>query len=296
MKKYICFLALAAAVAAFSSCSSEDAPVLDYDDPTNYFMPSADATDTISVVRRKFKEEEGSYLLFNDTLQHYYIGTDVNGDRRYFTELLELRYSVGSAVTQTYDDTYSYLATEELKLDAVNYLKTYILPHFSSTLRPFAWFLAGNIYSKNNNGAATKPTAITGERAFALACNQLKVLRTDAQRKRLANQQLLVIVGALSQNNTEAFSEFTDMCSSYYQKDLNTPEGMSAVDWVRSKGFSNTTSVFSFPTQEQDFNAFATLVLTYSDEQIEKNYAKYPLVVTRAKLFRSILISLGYTF
>lgn len=296
MKKYIYSIAVAAALAGLSSCGSEDAPVLDYDDPTNYFMPSADATDTISVVRRKFKEEEGSYLLFNDTLQHYYIGNDINGDKRYFTELLEVRYSVGSDVTQTYDDTYTYLNTDEKKLEAVDYLKKFILPHLSSNLRPFSWFLSGTINSKNSSGTASKPYAITGERTIVLACDQLKNLKTDARKQQLASRQMLVVVSNLAANNSSAFSEFIDMCSSYYQKDLNTPDGMSVTDWVRSKGFSNSTSSFSFPSQTQDFNAFASLVLTYTDEQIEKNYAKYPLVITRAKLFRSILVSLGYTF
>ena len=296
MKKYIYSIALAVVAVCFGSCSSEDAPVLDYADPTNYFMPSDDATDTISVVRRKFKEEEGSYLLFTDTLQHYYIGTDVNGDDRYFTELLEVRYSVGSDVTQTYDDTYTYLTTDEKKLEAVDYLKTYILPHFSANLRPFSWFLAGIIKSTNNSGVATKPYVITGERAIVLACNNLKKLTTEASKKDYARSQLLTIVGDLASNNAAAFEEFVSVCSNYYQKDLNTPSGTKDSDWVKSKGFANTTSSITFPSQEQDFNAFSTLVLTYTDEQIEKNYAKFPLVVSRAKMFRSVLTSLGYVF
>ena len=34
----------------------------------------------------------------------------------------------------------------------------------------------------------------------------------------------------------------------------------------------------------------------YTDEQIERVYAKYPLVIQRAKLFKADLISLGYSF
>ncbi len=279
---------------AMLSCSDENSDI-DYEDPTDYFMPAKDATDEVSVLRRQFKEEEKSYLLFNDTLQHYYTGTDINGDKQYFTELLDVKYAVGGNITTSDKYTYTYLTTEKC-IDATDYLKKYILIHLSDKLRPFSWFLAGTITGKNSSGAIVKPYAVSGERTIVLACSQLSSLTTDARRQQLATRHLLTIIGNVASNNSAAFSDFTTICSQYYKTNLNTPSGMSANDYVRSYGFASSTSSYTFPSQDDDISSFATMVITYTDEQIERIYANYPIVVQRAKLFKADLINLGYTF
>ena len=59
------------------------------------FMPAAADDSEEAQLRREFYATYGSFLLFNDTLQHYETGRDVNGEVRYFTELLDLTYEVG---------------------------------------------------------------------------------------------------------------------------------------------------------------------------------------------------------
>ena len=51
------------------------------------FMPAAADDSEEAQLRREFYATYGSFLLFNDTLQHYETGRDVNGEVRYFTEL-----------------------------------------------------------------------------------------------------------------------------------------------------------------------------------------------------------------
>lgn len=276
------------------SCSDENSDI-SYEDPTNFFMPAADATDELSVVRRQFKEEQGSYLLFNDTLQHYYIGKDINGDNQYFTELLDVKYSVGGNLSTKDKYTYTYL-NEDMCIAATEYLKKFLIPHFSTKLRPFSWFLCGSITGKNTNGNLVKPYALSGERTIVLACGQLSSLNTDARKQQLASRHLLTVIGNLASNNASAFSDFTEICSKYYKTMLNKPTDVSANDYVRSYGFASSTQTITFPTQEDDISSFATMVITYTDEQIEKIYAKYPIVIQRAKLFKADLISLGYKF
>ena len=94
-KKYIYILSLLAGIIlSISSCSKEADPTFDFTDPRDGFAPADDATDEISVLRRNFYNETGSFLLFNDTLRHDYIGKDLNGEDRYFTELLDIKYEV----------------------------------------------------------------------------------------------------------------------------------------------------------------------------------------------------------
>lgn len=284
------------AVSMLISCGQEDAPEYAFTDPIDGFMPADSATDEISVLRREFYSETGSFLLFNDTLTHELIGKDINGDYRYKTELLDIKYEVGQTSTATYKPTYSYLGTTEKCRDAVAYLKAFILPHLSEKLTPFSWFLAGTIYDTTTLGYATRPYALAGQRSIALACSQLSSLKTDAQKQQLANRHLLVIVQNLANNNATTFSDFCTVCASYYGTDLKVPTGETTQSYLRSLGFLNSTQINSFPSQSDDISAFCTLVINYTDEKIESMYGAYPLIISKAKMFRTDLESLGYIY
>jgi len=295
-KLYILFL-LAATAMGITSCSKEDDPVLEFTDPRDGFMPAEDAMDEISVLRRKFFNATGSFLLFNDTLRHDFIGKDLNGEDRYNTELLDIRYEVGQTNSATYKTTYSYLQTAEDCSKAVEYLKAFILPHLATNLQPFSWFLAGNIYDTNPTyGTTIRPYAVSGQRSIALACAQLKSLKTDAQKQQLANRHLLVIAQNIANNNSPSFSDFCAVSSNYYSTNLTVPEGENTQAYVRGFGFLNITSAGSFPSQSDDINAYTSLIINYTDAQIEKTYGDYPLVISKAKMFRADLEKLGYIY
>lgn len=297
MKKSIDIWSLLVVMMVFmASCSKESDPVFEFTDPRDGFTPAEDATDEVSVLRREFYDETKTFLLFNDTLRHDFIGYDLNGDKRYSTELLDIKYEVGQSNTVTYKPTYSYLDTYEKCASAVAYLKAFILPHLSEKLLPFSWFLAGNIYDHNNYGNAISVYALSGQRSIALACAQLSRLKTDAQKQQLANRQLLIVVQNLANNNASAFSDFCSVSSSYYSANLNVPEGQTATEHVRELGFVNSTNATSYPSQKNDINAYATLVITYSDEKIENIYGNYPLIIKKAKMFRTSLEALGYIY
>ena len=118
---------LIAMTLCFTSCGKEDAPVVDVNDPTDNFIPGEDETDATAEMRRKFKEEEGSYLLFNDTIQKKELGIDIMGNTRYFVEVVDVNYMVGATSINTHPYTYTYLKTEEKRTAAVEYLKKYVL-------------------------------------------------------------------------------------------------------------------------------------------------------------------------
>lgn len=295
-KFYILPFILVTIAAMLASCAKEDDPQFDFVDPQDGFLPADTATDDISVLRREFYQENGSFLLFNDTLSHQFIGKDLNGEDRYKTELLDIKYEVGQTNVVTYKPSYSYLDTPEKCHQAVDYLKAFILPHLSSKLMPFSWFLANTIYDKTSMGNAVRPYAVSGQRSIALACGQLASLKTDAQKKQLANRQLLIIVQNLANNNAPTFSDFRAVSASYYGTNLYVPEGQTAQDYVRGLGFLNSTSTSSFPSQSADLNAYATLIISYTDEQIERMYGNYPLIISKAKMFRADLESLGYVY
>ena len=94
MKKIYISILSGIVLSSLASCAKEDEPVLQYTDPAVTFMPADDATDEISELRRQFFQQTGTYLLFNDTLQHRCIGKDLNGEEVYFTELLDIKYEI----------------------------------------------------------------------------------------------------------------------------------------------------------------------------------------------------------
>ena len=86
MKKIFIILSV---ILGLQSCS-EKALDADYKDVTTPFVPAADDHSEEAELRRSFNAEHGSYLLFNDTLQHVALGRDVNGNMQYFTELIDI--------------------------------------------------------------------------------------------------------------------------------------------------------------------------------------------------------------
>lgn len=299
MKRKIYILSiLAATVLSLVSCGKEDTPTLDFTDPSEFFQPKDTDSEAIAKLRQDFQKEYGSYLLFNDTLQHVFLGKDINGDDRYFTELLDIKYVVGqtnSYYSTTY--TYSNLKSYEKCAEATEYLKQYIMPHLSSKLAPYSWYLTNIIYGHKDTGADLRPYAISGQRAIVLSCYYLPQLKTEEKKQQLAKRHLLVVIQALASDNAPAFSDFTAISGSYYGRDFEKDgRDISIVERVREKGFINSTSNAYYPKQENDINAFTSLIMSYSDEQIETKYADYPLIVQKAKMFRQDLINLGYIF
>jgi len=299
MKKYQIFLAACLSVLLLAACGDdEDVLGTEYQDPTNYFMPDPSATDETSVLRREFQEQNGSYLLFTDTLQRYQIGTDVNGDPKYFIELLNIQYSVGqtASITDTYK--YTYFTDIEDQRFVVDYMNEYILNHITGKLRPFSWFLAKSIEVKSNLGTVTRPFAVTGQRAIIVSLGQAKRL-SESGRKTLASRIMNTIIGQLVVNNITTFKEFFVYSEAYYSHPMTVPEGTTREKFLLDAGFiSPATSManFYYPSQRDDLTAFSLMVITNSEEKLQKTYGEYPVIMKKFQLMREGLISLGYVF
>lgn len=287
---------LIAMTLCFTSCGKEDAPVVDVNDPTDNFIPGEDETDATAEMRRKFKEEEGSYLLFNDTIQKKELGLDITGATRYFVEVVDVNYKVGATSLNTHPYKYTYLKTDEKRAAAVDYLKQYVLNHIAKNIRPFSIFLASTITGSDVYGNTTKPYAVSGERCIAMACGQLNRLLTEDSKKKYARKLLLVMVSNIATNNESAFNKFKAVSEDYYRKNVSVPDGMDGDDYVRQFGFTSNLHTTYFMEYAEDVDSYASMVLTYTDEKIATKYAAYPKIIEKARLFKEALTSLGYIF
>lgn len=278
------------------SCAKDDDYLeVDLKDPTEFFVPADDDTTQTAQLRRDFKAEQGSYLLFNDTLQNNYLGKDANGEDVYFVELLDVDYSTMSSQATSRPYTYTYLKTYDRQLQAVEFVKEYIISHFSSNLRPFSYLLVNKISGKDAQGNKIAPYAVSGERCIVLAMSELRNLTTAASKKKLAIKHLVIIVAKLASNNSSYFTEFKAVSNNYYGTSFNLSDGETKTEKGMRLGFVSVPNIY-FPTYDTDISSYASLVLTYDDAQIEKRYANYPLIVKKAKLYREALTKMGYLF
>ncbi len=298
-RKIQIILAACMAVMLMTACGDDDETLgTEYQDPTNNFIPNPSANDDTSVLRREFKEKYGSYLLFTDTLQHYQIGIDVNGDPKYFTELLNILYAVGQSLPLTDTQKYTYFTDIEEQRKVVDYMDQYILNHITGKLRPFSWFLAKTIEVTDNQRRVTRPFAACGQRTIVVSLGQALRL-SESGKKTLATRILNTIIGQLAQNNSSAFTDFFAISGALYSRSMSVPEGTTRDKYLFDNGFispSTSNANLYFPSQKDDLQAYSLVVISYTDERIENTYGQYPLVMNKIKVMREVLTKLGYVF
>lgn len=297
MKK-IYYLVPFLAIIGLSACT-EDAVVPDLQDVTVPFMPAPDDQSEEAQLRREFYDRYGSFLLFNDTLQHDVLGEDVNGDTHYFTEVLQLEYNVGMNVSAAESFTYTLLNDMESKRKALQYLEEYILIHFSGKIKPFSWLLVDKISRKHINNISS-PYAATGERAIVIACNVLFTLN-EAQKEQFTAQVMNTIISKPVNDNIEMFDNFLSVSEAYYNGTFTDPgsttENMKILNEAgficRGRSYGRDANGI-YPDQELDLSAFARKVIANDAEQVQKDYQDYPLVLQKCDLMRTTLKTLGY--
>ena len=286
-------------VLGLQSCS-EKALDADYKDVTTPFVPAADDNSEEAELRRSFNAEHGSYLLFNDTLQHIALGRDVNGNMQYFTELIDITYEIGASHTSNNKYSYTLIPTIERKRQAIEYLESYILPHLTGKLRPFSWFLADKI-TRDYIGSISSPYAVAGQRTIAVATSVIPKL-SESQKGQYTRQIMNAIIGKLASDNTASFKEFTNVSSAYYGGTFTTPEtNAENTDMLAKAGFIcrgqddfKSEANGLYPSQDLDIQAYARMIAANTRETVMAKYADYPLVIKKYEIAYNILTSLGY--
>lgn len=298
MKKfYYIFLILVSVMAV--SCS-EDGVTPHLKDTTLAFLPTADDNSEEAQMRRDFYQTYGSFLLFNDTLQHEALGKDVNGDMHYFTEVLDLNYQVGMSTSSNEKFKLIPMTDMENKRAAVQYIKDYLLVHLTGKLKPYSWLLVDKI-QRDFLGSVSSPYAATGQRAIALACNVLPRL-TDDQKQQYTAQVMTTIIAKLANDNAAAFEDFVQVSAAYYDGSFTAPSSNAEnTEMLNKAGFIvRGTNEFKYeanglyPSQEQDIKSYARLIVVNTAEALQTKYADYPLVLEKCGIMRKTLKSLGY--
>ena len=297
MKYILLFISLV----VFTACGSDDV-VVSVKDISVPFLPAADDNSEEATLRRRFYSEYGSYLLFNDTLQHELVGVDANGDAKYDTELIDVDYEIGMSTSTNNVYRFELLNDIEAKRGAVVFLEDYILSHISGKLAPFSWLIVNNItcYDKGY-GVTTKPYAVIGQRTVVVAAQLLPRL-SAAQKEQYKRQVMNIIIAQLALDHADMFAEMYALSIGNYGGTFDTPDTNEQNTHILAEaGFICRGSIDimgekngCYPSKELDVKAFARLVAANTQAAVEARYADYPLVIAKAAIMRKILTTLGY--
>lgn len=295
--KHLSILVLVLSACALVACGDEDTPTPKYHSPAPFYQPADDDTSPVAQLRRDFFARTGSYLLFNDTIQRQFVGTDINGDPVNFSETIDLGYYIGYTYNSTDTYSYTYLTAYEQQKQMVDYLDEYVLWHFKGRLKPFLYFLCNEIKVTYRTGNTSTLYAAAGQRGVAVAGNYLlQRQRTDSQKQQYAQRVIGTMIGQLANNFGEDFAPFYAISSAWYGLTWSQ-FGTEQTSALGSIGFIGPGSLSIYaPDAEEDLKQFAVACITYSDAEIASRYGRYPLVMQKFQLVKQILGSLGFVF
>ncbi len=198
------------------ACSKEDSlePTGERDD---YFSVPENATDPESVIRRKFYEDHGVHVLFNDTLRHEQRGTYADGTPYWYTETIDLGYSLRSDDGK--DFQFEYINTQTTKEEAIKFVEDYILPHLGKSVRPYSFLLVDNLSDWYGKKWRTIDY-YEGERCLAL--NMKPVLDTEDEQAYSDYCTIIfqsIVTNKMGKLDKAIFDEFNAFSDEYYWYD-----------------------------------------------------------------------------
>lgn len=283
----------------FSSCEKEDALEPSGADEIAFFVPE-DATDAESVLRRDFYKETGVHLLFNEVLRKEYVGVDSYGEEVWKTETVNLNY-IMSGNSKRLDYNFTYLETQEEKVEATAFVRERLFTHLTGILLPYSILLVSNLETYDNDSYYPSWDPVNyyaGWRCKVYALDKLAE-KDEAETAELAQSFLLSTVLTImdSRPNNE-FAEFDAYSDSYYNKykrELGLANS-NDVEPLWQFGFIKNVARSYCPNAKDDRKAYIAAVLSTPEEEFAETYADYPDIIAKYGIMRKQLVNVGYEF
>ena len=273
----------------------------------DYFTIPADATDPVSVLRRKFYERTGVHLLFNDTLRHEQRRTNANGTSYWFTEVIDPGFGLTTSSRNNYQ--YDYLIDETAMQNAIDFVEKYFLSHLGKKLRPYSILIVQKIYYLDPNRdskwySTTTPVKetkyINGSRCFAINMN--KVGSTDASKKKICQEIFKQIIDTkIDLLDAGVMDEYYTFCSPYYSQRLsnfglpNAPTIEQALPYGFIQPYNGYMGSY-FMSKSTELSQFLTAFFANSESEFKTKYEDYPILLQKYDVMKKITTDMGFTF
>lgn len=309
MKKTIYCLLFAVGLLSLAACSSDEDTTPSMAD-VNGFAPRDDDASSLANIRREFYKTTGAYLLFNDTLTVEDGGVDSYGNPIKKVQTVDLDYYFVANSASSYVYTFDYI-TDESECSKAAQLVEQKLMNRLGALSPFSVLLVNGIYQwqEDDNGEleptdyddyyGTDPNPLfrLGSRCYALSLEHGEAFDDpeffdNVFAKILVSQVKTAGVDAYEKFKA-AVEDYDDLTDTWYRKDDFGYDLGVDDDLARSLGFLRDKNKWHFPDTDMDLTDYVNAVVSYSQEDFEREYADYPICVERFKILRDFIVSCG---
>lgn len=302
MKKYINYMALAFIMGIMPvACSNEESL-----EPSgvndNFFKVADDAQDAESVLRRNFYNDNGIYLLFNDTLRKELVGQNAYGEDVWKVETVDLQYNMTSY--GVYSLHFDYMTSLSDKQKAATLVKEYVLPHLSGGMRPYSILLLDGLATLDSYDELQPTPCYTNMRCMAIAAGEwvnMNAEEQEAYRREICK----TLVSGKCSSTDEAFDAFYAISDKYYGEYISDIfSGWDRnMEYVYECGFLDykkdswgEIEYDYFYYESTDFTSFYNAVMDMTEEDFLALYSDYPLIMQKYYAMRNAIIELGYIF
>lgn len=308
MKKIYLYMMMVWVVWSFSACSDEEDTTPSHAD-VNKYAPAADDQSVEAQLRRDFKEQTGSYLLFNDTLSKVKVGEDMYGKPVYKTELLDIEYTM-LGFASDYTSTYDYLATDGEKQKAASFVVNKLAKKLGKMM-PYSVILVNRINRWMNDGYGNlipaedsydgivpNPDYVIGARCIAISMDNGAAYDNDTFFDSILEDLVYAALTADESYLKEFYAavENYDKLVNNWKDDIGYEVGIDN-EFARSLGFLNDYSTYKFAkNKEWETRQYLKKVMTESQEEFDEEYAEYPICQNRFAILRNKMVALGYNF
>lgn len=312
MNKYIIYGILSIVSLSFVACSDDEEilePTQGYID--NKFYVPEDATGPEAEIRRAFYKKTGCNLLFHDLLSHEYMGTDANGEDVYVDEYIDFEYNlVGIGGSSENRPQFGYIEDIDVMKKSAQLIESYVYPHIEGgSLMPFSIMPTLGIevwdYSYEIYGYMYMPQPILScWRCLAIDVKDWLELPADEQASYGLSLLTKMVSNKLDYRDSEAnqFNEISYDYNGEYISDIDEDWDRSDMSTVYKYGFlsyeESRYSAYSdyLPYSETDYNDYIKAVIEEDEQEFKKQYADYPMILTKYDIVKDILAAHGYKF
>ena len=307
MKQYI-YISLLLLAGCLCACQEEDLNLADLE---NVFLPSPNATDESSELRRNFYEATGCYLLFNDTLRHEYGGVDAYGNPYYDTELLSLGWNYISGSSNPTRYVYEYIETIEQQRKAAEWLQDYLMPYLGNVV-PYSLLVVNRIdhYVVDGNQYEYDSSPISASDFRCMALNISGLWDTDDLQ---AYAQEFCYEFIFSSWGNDPFdSDYEENAYEFYRcsrwdyeedkEDYMIPDGIGDeydaqyITRFYRYGFLVNTNETLMPDYKSDVISYIKACLTMTDEEFRAKYGEYEAVMEKYEYVKPLVEQSGIKF
>lgn len=319
MKKFLYLTMILGLLLTLGSCGhNEDAEAGPLEDDEWLYPYGSSQTD--QVLQQKFYSTNKIYLLFNDTLRKQQVSVNPDGTPFYDYEAVRLEYVMsGSGDGTQRVFSFDYLQTDVEKQKAVDFIQQKVLPHLGESLLPFSILLVNRInYSHSDNSTyyqfmTTHPAVYAGWRCTAVALEGISQMDDKAQENYCSNILKEIINSKISSLPANTFDEFYSFCDAYYStygmndaatkmlSSYPTPYDLGLLEngyyaWSDGTDGRFTFPIYNIKARSYDLEDYTNHLFAMTEAEFTAKYGKYPIVMRKYSILRSIYESLGVKF